>query len=91
VQNGSKGEQQRGIWQHIWYMENCPILGVVAGSEHLKTAELNPVVCVAHKCNVAVLEYVKLWDGLLTFKSGDPRRIIISSMSLKRVRNVGSL
>lgn len=28
-------------------MENCHILGVMAGSEHLKTAEVNAVVGVA--------------------------------------------
>lgn len=74
-------------------MENCHILGVMAGSEHLKTAELSPMVCVAHKCNVPVSKKKKVnpWDRLHTLKYGDPRRIITSSMSLKRVRNVGSL
>lgn len=44
-------------------MENCHILGVMAGSEHLKTAELSPMVCVAHKCNVPVSKKKKLIRG----------------------------
>lgn len=66
------------------------IRGVTTGAKHLETPELCPVICVAH-CNVPVEKDITLWDRLLTFKYGDPRRIITSSMSLKRVRNVGSL
>lgn len=48
-ESGCTLEVTKVVWQ-----ENCRILGVMAGSEYLKTAELNSMVCVAHKCNVPV-------------------------------------